>query len=150
MPASQTRIVALAALLAAAPPLPAQQPTPQQIREILQQVQQNPENFQRLMRQANEMQACMARLDPNAMERLRARGEEMVADVRALCVAGERDMAASRAMQYAQEMASSPDLRAIEECGSLASQLMADLPFATPDAADGSGPAHVCDQLPPP
>ncbi len=150
MLATQTRIVALAALLAATTPLSAQQPTPQQIREILQQVQQNPENFQRLLRQANEMQICLSRLEPNTMERLRARGEEMVADVRALCAAGERDMAASRAMQYAQDMANSPELRAIEECGSLASQLMADLPFATPDAADGSGPAHVCDQLPSP
>lgn len=151
MPQPRTWTVALFVLNLAlvVAPSPAQQPSPQQIQEILQQVQQNPENFQRLLKQANDMQACLSRLAPDTMDRLRVRGEEMVADIRALCVAGERDMAASRALQYAQEMAASPDLRAVEECGSMAAQLMADLPFAGPEAAEGAGPAHVCDQLPP-
>lgn len=148
MSRSRSWRLALIVLLVAAAPLRAQQPTPQQLQEILQQVQQNPEHFQRLMQQANEMQACLSQLDPATMDRLRVRGEEMVADIRALCVAGDRDMAASRALQYAQEMAASPDLRAVEACGSMASQMMADLPFATPDAAEGEGPTHVCDQLP--
>jgi len=148
MPPLRPWIVAVVAVFVTAPSL-AQQPTPQQLQEILQQVQQNPENFQRLLKQANDMQACLSRLAPDTMDRLRVRGEEMIADIRALCVAGERDMAAARAQQYAGEMASAPDLRAVEECGSMASQLMADLPFANPDAADDAGPAHVCDQLPP-
>jgi len=129
-------------------PLAAQQPTPQQLQELLQQVQQNPEHLQKLMQQAQEMQACLSQLDQQTMDRLRVRGEEMTADVRALCVAGERDMAASRAMQYAQEMAASPQLQSVQACGTLASSMMADLPFASPDDADPQGPAHVCDQLP--
>ncbi len=152
MPRPRTWIAVLAAPIvafAAATSSPAQQPSPQQIQEILQQVQQNPEHFQRLLQQANDMQACLSRLAPDTLDRLRMRGEEMVADLRALCVAGERDMAASRAAQYAQEMAASPDLRAVGECGSMASQLMADLPFAAPEAADGADSVHVCDQLAP-
>ena len=95
MSRSRSWRLALIVLLVAAAPLRAQQPTPQQLQEILQQVQQNPEHFQRLMQQANEMQACLSQLDPATMDRLRVRGEEMVADIRALCVAGDRDMGAS-------------------------------------------------------
>ncbi len=113
----------------------AEPPTPRQLQEILQQVQQDPARFERLLRQANDMQACLSQLAPETMDTLRVRGEEMVADIRALCVAGERDMAASRAVQYAQEMAASPDLRAIEACGNMAAQLVADLPFATRTAS---------------
>lgn len=150
MPQTRYSFLAAVAALSVVTVASAQQPTPQQIQEILQQVQQNPEHLQRLMQQANDMQACLSQLPPDTMDRLRVRGEEMAADIRALCVAGERDMAASRALQYAQDMAASPDLRTVEQCGQMASQLMADLPFAAPDAAadDGTAPAHVCDQLP--
>ncbi len=149
MPISPGRCLLFAGLVTGALPLLAQQPTPQQLQEILQQVQQNPDRFQQLMQQAQDMQACLSRLDQQTMDKLRVRGEEMVADVRALCVDGERDMATARATQYAQEMAASPALQSVQECGTLASQLTADLPFATPDSAGSDGPGHVCDQLPP-
>ena len=138
---------ALAALFAVSANAPAQQaPTPEQLQEILQQVQQNPEQLQRMMQQAQEMQACFAKLDQSTMDQLRVRGESMTAEVQQLCTAGKRDDATRLAMQYAQEMAASPQLQSIQQCGTLAQSLIADLPFATP-GQDG-GPAHVCDQLP--
>lgn len=143
------RSLLFAGILTGALPVAAQQPTPQQLQEILQQVQQNPDRFQQLMQQAQEMQACLSQLDQQTMDKLRVRGEEMVADVRALCVDGERDMATARATQYAQEMAGSPALQSVQECGTLAAQLTADLPFTTPGSTGTDGPGHVCDQLPP-
>lgn len=142
------RQLALGVLAALTTPLAAQQPTPQQLQEILQQVQQNPEHLQRLMQQAQEMQACLSQLDQQTMDELRVRGEAMSGDIRALCVAGERDAAAARAMDYAQEMAASPALQSVRACGTLAASMIADLPFAAPGATDPTGPAHVCDQLP--
>ncbi len=144
---SRFYLPALAGLLAVSAMAPAQQaPTPEQLQEILQQVQQNPEQLQRMMQQAQEMQACFSRLDQSTMDQLRVRGEAMAAEVQQRCSAGQRDEATQLAMQYAQEMASSPPLQSIQQCGTLAQSLIADLPFATPDQ-DG-GPAHVCDQLP--
>jgi phage-related tail protein len=137
----------LTGLLAASVAAHAQQmPTPEQLQEILQQVQQNPDHMQRMMQQAADMQACFAKLDQTTMDGLRARGEAMAADVQQLCAAGKRDDATQLAVRYAQEMSGSPELQSIQQCGQLAQSMVADLPFGTPGQADG--PAHVCDQLP--
>ena len=141
------RVPIFAAVVACAAPLAAQQPTPQQLQDILRQVQQNPEHLQRLMQQAQDMQACLSQLDPQTMDKLRVRGEAMIADIRALCTAGQRDEATARAMQYTQEMAASPALQSIRQCGTLAQQMLTDLPFST--GSDPTDPGHVCDQLPP-
>lgn len=141
------RRIAVAILFGVAAFAGAETPTPQQIQEVLRQVHEPPESGQRLFRQARDMQACLAQLPPGTLERLRARGEEMLADVRALCAAGARDEAASRARAYAQEMASSADLRALATCGTMALQLLADVPFVEPDAERGTDTGHVCDRL---
>jgi hypothetical protein len=134
--------------LALAVEVPAQMPSPEELQQLLEQVQQDPARLQRLMQQGQAMQSCMAQLDQPTMEALRARGEAMTAEVRQLCDKQQRDEAARRALVYAREISTSPAVQSVQQCGELAQQLMADLPFAAPGQTDDGASAHVCDQLP--
>lgn len=138
---------ALALLMLVAVGAMAQQPTPQQLREIMRQAQQNPEAMKILMQGAQQMQACLGKLDQSAMERLRARGEEMQAEIKRLCTSGARDEAQQKTIAYAKEMSSAPELAAIRQCGEMAQQMMANLPFASPGAGDAADSAQICDSF---
>jgi hypothetical protein len=117
-------------------PAPAQQPDAAQTEQMMKKVQ--------------EMQACLQKVIPQAMETLQARaktvGEEQL---QALCAAGERDAALQRALADSRQMADAHDLRALSACGDLAKDLMTGLPppsgAATAENNDGCG--HVCDSL---
>lgn len=140
-------IAALAALLSVQV-APAQMPGPEEMQQLMEQLQQDPAQLQRLMEQAQSMQSCMAQIDEPTLERLRARGEAMGAELQTLCANGRRDEASDRALGFAREMSGDPAIRAIESCGEFARQVMADLPFALPGQTGEHADAHVCDQLP--
>lgn len=138
--------VALFALLAARA-APAQVPGPGEMQQLLEQLQSDPRQFERLVARAQAMQSCMARIDPAALERLRARTGEMGTELRAVCAAGRREEAARRAVEFAREMSAEPGVHAVEACGDFARELLAELPFALPGESGDGVPAHVCDQL---
>ncbi len=134
--------------LALALAAPAQMPSPEELQQLLEQVQQDPARLQRMMEQGQAMQSCMAQLDQPTMDALRARGEAMTAEVKQLCDSRQRDEAARRALAYAREISASPAVQSVQQCGELAEQLMDDLPFAAPGQGGDGAPAHVCDQFP--
>lgn len=143
-------------LLAASAALPlalalnaqAQMPSPEELQQLLEQVQQDPARLQRLVEQGQAMQSCMAQLDQPTLDALRARGEAMTAEVKQLCDSQRRDEAARLALSHAREISASPAVQSVQQCGDLARQLMDDLPFAAPGQGGDGAPAHVCDQFP--
>jgi hypothetical protein len=143
-----TRAIAALAALLSVQIAAAQMPGPAEMQQLMEQLQQDPAQVQRLMDQAQSMQACMAQIDEPTLERLRARGEAMGVELQTLCANGRRDEASNRALGYAREMSGDPAISAIESCGELARQFMADLPFALPGQTGEHADAHVCDQLP--
>jgi len=103
------------------------------------------EQMQDMMEQAQRMQDCINRLDPAALDVLEAGGAAVDKEIKALCAAGKRDRAAERSAAYGRELAASPEMKALGECGELARQM---LPQATKAAARGKADAaagHVCD-----
>ncbi len=100
--------------------------------------------MQRMMEQAQAMQACLAKADQNAMTELRTRGEAMAAEMKAMCAAGKRDAAQTQALAYAREMADSPVVKSLAGCGDLVKSMLT-LPLASADAAEGKKVPHVCD-----
>lgn len=142
------RAASVALPLALALDAPAQMPSPEELQQLLEQVQQDPARLQRLVEQGQAMQSCMAQLDQQTLDALRARGEAMTADVKQLCDSRRRDEAARLALSHAQEISASPAVQSVQQCGELARQLMDDLPFAAPGQGGDGAPAHVCDQFP--
>jgi hypothetical protein len=60
--------------------------------------------------------ACMANLDPSAMEGMERKGEAFEADLKRLCKAGKRDAALQRAKQFGLEMVNDPAMKQIQAC----------------------------------
>ncbi len=106
--------------------------------------QPDPAAMQRMMEQMQVVQACLAKADQNALAELRTKGEAIVAEMKALCAAGKREAAQAQALDYAREMAGSPIVKSLAECGDMVKSILA-LPFAAADSAPGENSPHVCD-----
>lgn len=98
-------------------------------------------------------QQCLDDIDQSAIERLSARSAAFDAEIEALCKAGERELAQSRAILYSQQLLADPVLQALQQCGKDINALLP-VVITEPDA-DETGQAvsqmpHVCDQQPRP
>jgi hypothetical protein len=144
------RGLALAALTAllVAPWATAQLPDPAEMQRLFEQLQADPQRVQRLLGQAQAMEACAVDLDEPALARVRTRIERSAGELHALCAAGQRDAAAQRAVELARELGTAPEVTAVATCAELARELLADPPFALPGESGDAAPAHVCEQLP--
>jgi hypothetical protein len=103
-----------------------------------------------MMQQAQQMQACMAAEGREPFERLRTKGNEAVASIRALCDSGRRDEARTAALRYGQEIAESEEMTALARCGEAARAMIPDFSRRMA-AASGTAEAqkHVCDSMEP-
>ncbi|MGG7054954.1 hypothetical protein [Nitrosomonas sp. ANs5] len=96
-------------------------------------------------------QQCLDDIDQTEIERLSVRSAAFDAEIEALCKAGERELAQSRALLYSQQLLADPILRALRQCGK---DINALLPIVITEP-DETGQAvsqmpHVCDQQPRP
>lgn len=95
-----------------------------------------------LLEQADELQGCVAELDPGAVAALQSEGEVLTADIRALCQAGKRSDAQARALAFGQRLEASAEMRQVLAC---AERMGSILPLLLPSVADLAGQGHVCD-----
>jgi hypothetical protein len=102
-------------------------------------------DLQRLQAQAQEMQACFAKVDQTALADLRARGESVAADINALCAANKRDEAQRAAQDYARTLADEPVTKSLAGCGEMAQQMMQTFSSLAAAADPGTTTTHVCD-----
>lgn len=99
--------------------------------------------LQNLLNQAEDIEACMSRLDESATQALRVRSERVTAEIQTLCKAGKREQAQALALSFGREMADSPAMANLQECsGPLGALLPAALAGLNGDAADA---VQVCD-----
>ena len=76
--------------------------------------------MQHMLEQAQVLQACFANADQNALAALRTQGTAMAGEMKTMCTAGKREAAQARAIEFAQEMAASPAVKALSDCGEIA------------------------------
>lgn len=74
-------------------------------------------DMEKMMQGVQAMQECMADVDQAALERFGKEGEQMHAEVKALCAEGKRDAAQARAMAYGKKVANDPTMKVMAECG---------------------------------
>jgi hypothetical protein len=98
-------------------------------------------------------QQCLDNIGQAAIERLVERSEAFDAEIEALCKAGERELAQSKAELYSQQLLDDPVTQALQKCGK---DLMVLLPSAiTKQDAGAIGQIdnhtrEICDQQPRP
>lgn len=101
--------------------------------------------MQQMMQQMQGMQNCMGNIDQAEMEAFQKKAEEMDAEVKALCAAGERDAAMSRSMAFGKEVADSNVMQAMKKCGEGMKNMMPNLPKVAQPHNDAGETRHICD-----
>ncbi|WP_447970329.1 hypothetical protein [Nitrospira sp. M1] len=104
-----------------------------------------PPNLQMNMEQMQKAAACMERLDPSAFEELEQVGQKMKAEIDVLCRAGKRDEAQAKALTFAKEMMSRPEMKKMQECSKLAAGMMPKMPYQK--IQEMGKDQHVCDDF---
>ena len=114
---------------------------------IAQQPQSmNDVDVQKMMQQAQELQACMEKVDQAALQKFQQRAMEVNDEIRALCEAGKRSRAQKLAMDFGKESEKNKAVQEMKKCGELAKGMIPpDMPQANEDI-DYSN-QHVCDHL---
>ena len=82
-----------------------------------QQMNLNQEQMQQLMQQAQQMQACMSRIDQTAMIEMGQKAQAMEGKIKSLCQANKRDEALSTAIEFGRSMANDENIKIARECG---------------------------------
>lgn len=103
----------------------------------------DPALLEQLMAQAQQVQVCLAKMDPEELEIWQKRTEAMGAEIDGLCVQGARSKARTKAIAFGREMLASPVFAQLQECTGPLSQLMPQLAWAALDAAESNG-QDVC------
>ncbi|MDP6150878.1 MAG: hypothetical protein QGH46_06580 [Gammaproteobacteria bacterium] len=103
------------------------------------------QDMQKMMQQAQKMQACVQKIDQAELEKLRVKADVMAAEIQALCEAGKRDEALSTAIRRGRELQAEPVMREMREC----STMLQDLPaFAWQKFEESdSGSRDICDSM---
>lgn len=111
--------------------------------EKMQKMQRHMQNMD--MGKLQEAMACMKNIDRSALEGLEEEGKKMEAEVAAMCRSGNRDGAQDKAMEFAMEMRSRPELKKMQECGKMAQGMLPKGAFE--DLVEEGKNQHVCDDF---
>jgi Skp family chaperone for outer membrane proteins len=117
-------------------PVIAQAQDPQNMGEV---------DIQKMMQQAQEIQACMQNVDQAEMQKFQQRAMEVNSEIKSLCAAGKRDKAQKLAMDFGKEAEKNIAMQEMKKCGELAKGMMPETPL-TKKEVDYSK-QHVCDNL---
>ncbi|MFW5443818.1 MAG: hypothetical protein ACKE51_05885 [Methylococcaceae bacterium] len=106
----------------------------------------DPEQMQAMMEKAEEMQVCMQNIDQSKMRGFEQRGKQMGAEVKALCDAGKREAAVSKAMSFSKEIAADVTIQEMKQCAEIMQGFMPDLLDIAKTFEQGNSEAHICDE----
>lgn len=106
------------------------------------------EQMRMLMQGAAQIQACLANVDQSKLEEMGKKAEAVQAEVKQMCVNGERDQAQARAIAFGREFAESDDLKQLSMCGEIAKAMIPQIiAYAEANESNPEGSTHVCDNL---
>lgn len=151
------KFVAISLLLLAAPAFAqTQQPSPDQIQNMINQVQQQGQaHGQRITINSEMIMAAMGahscmqeKIGKAGMKKLEESGKALQASVKPLCAAGKRDEAMERQQAYAKSMMASPEYAGVRYCADQYKDAFKGPPFddilsviEQPDKTE----KHICD-----
>ncbi len=107
----------------------------------------NEADIQKMMEQANQMQACTENIDQGQLQGLETKGRQIEAEVRALCKSGQRDKAQSTAIAFAMTVSNEPVLKEMRKCMEMMPEMMSGIISKIPyeDLANNTQQKHICD-----
>ena len=103
-------------------------------------------DMQKMMQQMQQAQACMAGVDQAELKKFEQRANQMEASVKSLCASGKREKAQDEAMAFGREVASTPTMQKMRECGKMMEGAMPGMPSMHDYASSDNDNQHICDQ----
>lgn len=100
------------------------------------------QDMNNMMQQFMQVQQCMQNVDQAALHHVEQQTIQFTNEVKALCAAGKRDEAQSKAMAFGQSMKDKPVIKSIQKCGNLVRELLPSIPMSENDM---DSTLHVCD-----
>jgi hypothetical protein len=101
------------------------------------------QDMQKMMQQAQRMQACMQNVDQGKLKALERRSNQFKAEVDALCAKGERAKAQAKAMSFGREISSDATMKEMRKCSAMMKGMMPKMPFMEQHEKGSKG--HICD-----
>jgi len=103
----------------------------------------NQQQMQQLMQQAQQMQACMSRIDQRSLMAWGEKAQAVTAEIKSLCTAGQRDKALDLAIDFGRTMANDDNMKIAQECGEMARGIMPGMTF--PTSKEEVKERHICE-----
>ena len=106
-------------------------------------------DMQAMMQQMQKMSECMAKLDQAELERLGAEGEKFSNEMKALCAAGKRSEAQSKAEAFGRRMIQEPAMKDLQRCSKMAEGAMRNMmpQNSFEELLEDYKGKHVCDEI---
>lgn len=105
----------------------------------------NQADIENMMQNLQGMETCMQSIDKNRLDELKSGAERVESEVDALCRAGKRSQAQTRAISYGKKMADDPTMQAMMKCVEPMKGMMKSVPMMPFDEVMENSDAHVCD-----
>lgn len=109
------------------------------------------QDMEAMMKQMQEMQACMEKVDQSELASFGEKGQKLEANVKALCASGDRGRAQDEVIAFSKTVADSKALKQMNKCLEMIKGAMAGMmpekqamPFSEFDESDYAD-MHVCD-----
>ena len=115
---------------------------PAPVDAVPQQI--DPSSLNVLIQQAQNVQACMAKIDQAEMERVRAAATAKAEEVQAMCASGERAGAQSEAVAFGKQLVEEPVLLEMKACLGIAGLEIPQMTWAELENSETTQ-THVCD-----
>jgi len=127
------RIISLLAAIALITPLFAQ----------AQQPAISQEQMQKMMQQAEQMQACFAKIDQQALMAIGEKAKALESEVKTLCQAGKRSKAQQKAIEFGIKISKDKNIKTARECGEMMQGMLPKMDY--PVSEDDFNGTHICD-----
>ncbi len=101
------------------------------------------EQMQQLMQQAQQVQACMANIDQQALMALSQKAQAMESEIKSLCQANKRSEAQSTAIKFGMSISQDENIKLARECGEMAQGMLPKMDF--PTSEKDLEARHICD-----
>ncbi len=103
-------------------------------------------DMEKMMQQAEAAQACFENIDQAQLQALERQGRVMEQGISALCKAGKKSEATSKAMQYSLKLQKDPSFKQIQECAKYMDGIMPmPKPYIPIAEGDSGQSSNVCD-----
>lgn len=112
------------------------------IDSVINQV--DPATVDAVVRQAQKVQACLAKLDQAEVERLRGAADAEADEIRELCANGERALAQTQAVAFGKQLEREPVVIEAKACIGIAGLAIPQTTWAQLEDSE-TAQTHVCD-----